>query len=68
LRLRHLLARSDWDKPKQEGLTMFILDMKAPSVAIRPIHQMSGESGSTVFNDVRIADTLGPECGGWKSC
>ncbi|HQZ04063.1 MAG TPA: acyl-CoA dehydrogenase family protein, partial [Thauera sp.] len=24
-----LLTRSDWDKPKQEGLTMFIVDMKA---------------------------------------
>lgn len=65
-----LLARSDWDKPKQEGLTMFILDMKAPGVAIRPIHQMSGESefNEVFLNDVRIADThrLGPECGGWK--
>ena len=65
-----LLARSDWDKPKQEGLTMFILDMKAPGVEIRPIHQMSGESefNEVFLNDVRIADThrLGPECGGWK--
>ncbi len=65
-----LLARSDWDKPKQEGLTMFILDMKAPGVEIRPIHQMSGDSefNEVFLNDVRIADThrLGPECDGWK--
>lgn len=65
-----LLARSDWDKPKQEGLTMFILDMRAPGVEIRPIHQMSGDSefNEVFLNDVRIADThrLGPECGGWK--
>ncbi len=65
-----LLARSDWDKPKQEGLTMFILDMKAPGVEIRPIHQMSGDAefNEVFLNDVRIADThrLGPACGGWK--
>lgn len=65
-----LLARSNWDKPKQEGLTMFIVDMRAPGVDIRPIHQMTGESefNEVFFNDVRIPDShrLGPECGGWK--
>lgn len=65
-----LLTRSDWDKPKQEGLTMFIVDLKAPGVDIRPIRQMSGESefNEVFFNDVRIPDSyrLGPECGGWK--
>jgi len=65
-----LLARSDWDRPKQEGLTMFIVDMRAPGIEIRPIHQMSGESefNEVFFNDVRIPDShrLGPECGGWK--
>ena len=65
-----LLARSDWDKPKQEGLTMFIVDMRAPGIEIRPIHQMSGESefNEVFFSDVRIPDShrLGPECGGWK--
>jgi alkylation response protein AidB-like acyl-CoA dehydrogenase len=65
-----LLTRTDWDKPKQEGLTMFIVDMKAPGVEIRPIHQMSGgsEFNEVFFNDVRIADShrLGAECEGWK--
>lgn len=65
-----LLARSDWDKPKQEGLTMFILDMKAPGIEVRPIHQMSGEHdfNEVFLTDVRIPDAhrLGPECGGWK--
>jgi alkylation response protein AidB-like acyl-CoA dehydrogenase len=65
-----LLARSDWDKPKQEGLTMFMLDMRAPGIEIRPIHQMSGERefNEVFLNDVRIPDShrLGPECGGWK--
>ena len=65
-----LLARSDWDKPKQDGLTMFILDMKAPGVEVRPIHQMSDEYefNEVFLTDVRIPDShrLGPECGGWK--
>jgi alkylation response protein AidB-like acyl-CoA dehydrogenase len=65
-----LLTRSNWDKPKQEGLTMFIVDMKAPGVEVRPIHQMSGDSefNEVFFTDVRIPDShrLGPECGGWK--
>ncbi|HQR02792.1 MAG: acyl-CoA dehydrogenase family protein [Proteobacteria bacterium] len=65
-----LLTRTDWDKPKQEGLTMFIVDMKAPGVEIRPIHQMSGDSefNEVFFTDVRIADKyrLGEVNGGWK--
>lgn len=65
-----LLARTDWDLPKQEGLTMFIVDMKAPGVDIRPIHQMSGDAefNEVFFSDVRIPDPyrLGPVGGGWK--
>jgi alkylation response protein AidB-like acyl-CoA dehydrogenase len=64
-----LLARSDWDRPKQKGLTMFILDMKAPGIEVRPIHQMSGEREfcEVFLNDVRIPDThrLGEENQGW---
>ena len=37
-----LLARTDPDVPKHKGLTMFWIDMKAPGVEVRPIHQMSG--------------------------
>lgn len=49
---------------------MFIVDMKAPGVEVRPIHQMSGDAefNEVFFTDVRIPDAyrLGPECGGWK--
>lgn len=65
-----LLARTDWDQPKSKGLTMFILDMKAPGVEVRPIHQASDEYhfNEVFLNEVRIADTarLGPEGQGWK--
>jgi alkylation response protein AidB-like acyl-CoA dehydrogenase len=49
---------------------MFIVDMKAAGIEIRPIHQMSDEYefNEVFFNDVRIPDDhrLGPECAGWK--
>lgn len=65
-----LLARSDWDQPKQKGLTMFMVDMKAPGVEVRPIHQMSGdrEFNEVFLTDVRIPDAnrLGEINGGWK--
>jgi len=65
-----LLARTDWDQPKAKGLTMFIVDMKAPGVEVRPIHQASGDSefNEVFFNEVRVpdGDRLGPEGEGWK--
>lgn len=65
-----LLARSDWDKPRTKGLTMFLLDMKTPGVEVRPIHQMSGESefNEVFLTDVRIPDSmrLGGEGDGWN--
>jgi alkylation response protein AidB-like acyl-CoA dehydrogenase len=65
-----LLARSDVDVPKHAGLTMFWIDMKAPGVTIRPIHQMSGEFD---FNEVYLTDVvvsdgqrLGAVGAGWQ--
>ena len=37
-----LVARSNPDVPKHDGLTYFLLDMKTPGVEIRPIKQISG--------------------------
>lgn len=65
-----LLARTDWDQPKSKGLTMFLLDMKAPGVEVRPIRQATDEShfNEVFLSDVRIPDSarLGPEGQGWK--
>ena len=44
-----LLTRSDPNVPKHTGLTAFFIDMRAPGVEVRPIHQMSGASN---FNEV----------------
>ena len=65
-----LIARSDFDRPKHEGLTFFYLSTKTPGIEMRGIKQMSGSShfNEVFFNDVRIPDSqrLGPVGGGWK--
>jgi alkylation response protein AidB-like acyl-CoA dehydrogenase len=65
-----LLTRSDPDVPKHAGLTAFFIDMKAPGIEIRPIHQMSGAShfNEVFFTDLRIPDAqrLGAPGQGWK--
>jgi alkylation response protein AidB-like acyl-CoA dehydrogenase len=64
-----LLARTDADAPKHQGLTCFLLDMRRPGVTVRPVRQMTGGSA---FDDVILegahiddADRLGPAGGGW---
>ena len=65
-----VIARSAPDVPKHKGLTMFFLQMDAPGVEIRPIHQMSGgvEFNEVFLNEVRIPDSqrLGEVGEGWK--
>ncbi len=65
-----LLARTDPMVPKHAGLTAFWIDMKAPGVEIRPIHQMSGGSNfnEVFFTDLRLEDRqrLGAPGQGWK--
>jgi alkylation response protein AidB-like acyl-CoA dehydrogenase len=64
-----LLARTDPDKPKHRGLTMFIVDMHAPGVTVRPLRLMSGGApfNEVFFDDVELAPDalLGPVDGGW---
>lgn len=44
-----VLARTNRDAPKHAGISMFIIDMHAPGVDVRPLVDMSG---GTVFNEV----------------
>jgi alkylation response protein AidB-like acyl-CoA dehydrogenase len=65
-----LLTRTDPDRPKHAGLTMFVVDMHAPGVTVRPLRQMAGGSGfnEVFFDDVRIPDSerLGEPGEGWR--
>lgn len=65
-----VLVRTNPDVEKHKGLTMFIIDMKAPGVEVRPIHQASGgrEFNEVYFTDVRIPDKnrLGEPGMGWN--
>ena len=65
-----LLARTDPDVPKHDGLSYFLLDMESPGVEVRPLYQITGEAefNEVFFNDVRIPHDrmLGKEGQGWR--
>lgn len=65
-----IVCRTDPNQPKHKGLTMFIVDMRAPGVEARPLKQMSGgaDFNEVFFTDVRVPDAwrLGAEGDGWK--
>jgi alkylation response protein AidB-like acyl-CoA dehydrogenase len=65
-----VLARTDPDQPKHKGLSMFVMDMRAPGVTIRPLRQMNGSANfnEVFFDGVRIpADQILGEPGeGWR--
>jgi len=65
-----LLARTDPDNTKHEGLSYFIVEMSAPGVDIRPLRQITGSSefNEVYFTDVRIPaeNIVGTEGDGWR--
>lgn len=50
-----LVARTDWDVPKHQGLSYFILDMQQPGVEVRQLKQMNGHAS---FNEVFFTDAI----------
>ncbi len=53
-----LVARTDPEAVKHQGLTYFVVDMQAPGVEVRPIYQITGEAefNEVFFDDARIPD------------
>ncbi|ASR52235.1 acyl-CoA dehydrogenase family protein [Blastomonas fulva] len=64
-----LLVRTSSEGAKQAGLTYLLMDMKAPGVTVRPIHQIQGdEEFAEIFLDnveVPLAERVGEEGAGW---
>ena len=65
-----LLARTNPDVPKHDGLSYFLLDMESPGVDVRPLYQITAEAefNEVFLNDVRIPheQMLGAEGQGWR--
>jgi alkylation response protein AidB-like acyl-CoA dehydrogenase len=65
-----LLVRTDPDLPKHKGITCFLVDMHAPGVEVRPLHQITGEAefNEVFFTDVHVGDDcrLGGIGEGWN--
>jgi alkylation response protein AidB-like acyl-CoA dehydrogenase len=52
-----LLARTDPDVPKRQGITYFLIAMHQPGVEVRPLRHMGGEAE---FNEVYLDDAVVP--------
>jgi len=64
-----LVARTNWDIPKHQGISYFLIDMHQPGVEVRPLKQMNGHAS---FNEVFMTDAevpaedlVGGEGNGW---
>lgn len=65
-----LLARTDPDAPKRDGITYFLLDLHQPGVEVRPLRHITGDVD---FNEVFLDHAVVPDSqrvgavgDGWK--
>ncbi len=65
-----LLARTDWDVPKHEGLTMFLVPIDSPGITLRRIKQVNGstEFCEEFFDNLELGDdaVVGEVNDGWR--
>jgi alkylation response protein AidB-like acyl-CoA dehydrogenase len=52
-----LLARTNFDAPKHQGITWFVIDMHQPGVEVRPLRELTGRA---MFNEVFLSDARVP--------
>jgi alkylation response protein AidB-like acyl-CoA dehydrogenase len=65
-----LLTRTDVDRPKHRGLTMFLVPLDQPGVEVQAVYTLSGERTNIVYyNDVRVDDAwrIGGVDEGWTT-
>jgi alkylation response protein AidB-like acyl-CoA dehydrogenase len=64
-----IITRTSPNKPKHKGMTMFLVDMHAPGIEVRPLRQMTGGASfnEVFFDEVRVHDShrLGDVDEGW---
>lgn len=65
-----LLARTDWDAPKHEGLSFFVIEVKQPGVDVQQLRQMNGHASfnQVFFTDAKVPveNLVGKVNEGWK--
>ncbi|HEY5014596.1 MAG TPA: acyl-CoA dehydrogenase, partial [Acidimicrobiia bacterium] len=65
-----LLARTDPDRPKHDGISCFMVDMKTSGIDIRPLRELTGHAmfNEVFFDDVFVPDDclVGQEHDGWR--
>jgi len=66
-----LLVRTDAEAPRHKGITCLLADMHSEGVSVRPLRQMSGDSGfnEVFFSNMRVPSTqvLGEVNKGWTT-
>jgi alkylation response protein AidB-like acyl-CoA dehydrogenase len=65
-----LLARTDPEAPKHQGISCFLVPMASPGITVRPLVLLTGHRhfNEVFFSDVAVpkANMLGPLNQGWK--
>ena len=66
-----LLVRTDTAAPKHKGITCLLVNMRSEGISVRPLRQMSGDSGfnEVFFANLRVpvAQVLGQVDQGWTT-
>ena len=64
-----LLARTEPNAPRHQGISYLHVDMRTPGITVRPLVQMTGNAGfnEVFFEDVRVprANLVGEKNRGW---
>lgn len=65
----YLMARTDPDVPKHEGISIFLVPMDTPGITVRPLWTLpGGRTNEVFFEDVRVPKNtmLGQKNHGWN--